>query len=48
LNSARQFRELQAAGAFVEPGIPAGLLVDTTELSAPEAAALIVGKLKLR
>ena len=48
LSSVEMFRELKEAGAFVDPGIPAErLVVDTTELSAPDAAALIVDKLGL-
>ncbi|HEX8143897.1 MAG TPA: AAA family ATPase [Pyrinomonadaceae bacterium] len=49
LSSAKRFRELKEAGAFVDPGIPAErLVVDTTELSAPDAASLIVSKLELK
>ncbi|MGI8997104.1 MAG: AAA family ATPase [Pyrinomonadaceae bacterium] len=49
LYSMERFRELSAAGAFVDPGIPAHrLVVDTTELAAPEAAMLIVSRLGLR
>jgi adenylate kinase len=49
LSSAGQFRELREAGAFVDPGIPVGRLVlDTTELSAPDAARRIVGELGLK
>jgi adenylate kinase len=49
LNSVERFRELKEAGAFVDPGIPAErLVVDTTELSAPDAASLIAGKLSLK
>ncbi len=49
LSSVEQFRELKEAGAFVDPGIPAErLVVDTTELSASDAALLIVGELGLR
>jgi adenylate kinase len=48
LSSVEQFRELSEAGAFVDPGIPAGrLVVETTGLSAPEAADLIVSRLGL-
>ena len=48
LNSAARFRELSEAGAFVNPGIPAArLVVDTTDISAPDAARLIVSKLGL-
>jgi len=43
LSSVRQFRELKEAGAFVDPGIPRErLVVDTTELSAVDAAGRIV------
>lgn len=46
LSSVARFRELKEAGAFVDPGIPAGrLVVDTTELPASDAAGLIVGEL---
>jgi hypothetical protein len=46
LNSVGRFRELEEAGAFVDPGIPADrLVVDTTELSASDAAGLIISKL---
>ena len=49
LSSVVRFRELKEAGAFVTPGAPAGrLVVDTTELSAPDAASLIAGKLRLK
>jgi adenylate kinase len=49
LSSVGQFRELQEAGAFVDPGIPAErLVVDSTELSASDAASLIVRKLGLK
>ena len=49
LSSVGQFRELKEAGAFVNPGIPAErLVVDTTELSASDAADLIVSKLGLK
>ena len=49
LNSVERFRELKEDGAFVDPGIPKDhLVVDTTELSAPDAANLIVTSLKLR
>jgi hypothetical protein len=48
LNSVAWFRELREAGAFVDPGIPAErLVVDTTELSASDAAGLIVSELGL-
>jgi hypothetical protein len=48
LASLEQFHELIAAGAFVDPGIPAERLVlETTKVSAPEAARLIVDKLGL-
>ena len=43
LSSLSKFRELQALGAFVDPGIPKSrLVVDTTELSASDAASRIV------
>jgi len=46
LNSAARFRELKEAGAFVDPRTPAGrLLIDTTELSASDAASVIVSGL---
>ena len=46
LSSAARFRELKEAGAFVDPGIPAErLVVDTTELSASDAASVIVSGL---
>lgn len=49
LTSVERFRELSEAGAFVNPGIPADrLLVDTTEVSASEAARLIVSRLGLQ
>jgi adenylate kinase len=49
LNSVQRFRELKEAGAFVDPGMPTErLVVDTTELSAFEAASLIVSKLWLK
>jgi chloramphenicol 3-O-phosphotransferase len=49
LNSVAMFRELSEAGAFVNPGIPAGrLIVDTTDISAPDAARLIVSQLGLK
>jgi len=49
LNSVEQFRELQKAGAFVDPGIPANrLIVDTTELSAADAADVIVSTFGLK
>ena len=48
LNSVKQFNELKDAGAFVELGIPIErLIVDTTELSASDAARLLVGELGL-
>lgn len=48
LNSVEQFRELSRAGAFVDPGIPADrLTVDTTELSASQAAELIANELEI-
>jgi chloramphenicol 3-O-phosphotransferase len=49
LNSAGRFRELNEDGAFVAPGIPAGRLVlDTTDITASDAARLIVSKLGLQ
>jgi hypothetical protein len=49
LCSLDRFRELKEAGAFVDPGIPAERLVtDTTELSASDAASLIVNRLGLK
>lgn len=49
LSSVGRFRELQEAGAFVDPGIPtARLVVDTTELSASDTAGLIVSRSGLR
>jgi adenylate kinase len=49
LSTVGQFRELKEAGAFVDPGIPTErLVVDTTQLSASEAARLIVSKLGLK
>ena len=49
LNSVGRFRELKEAGAFVDPGIPADrLVVDTTELSASDAARQIVSMLGLK
>ena len=48
LSSVEQFRELERAGAFVNPGVPAErLIVDTTELAAPDAASLIATELGL-
>jgi len=45
LSSVRRFRELKESGAFVDPGIPEGRLVlDTTELSASDAAGRIVSE----
>ena len=49
LNSVDRFRELKEAGAFVDPGIPADrMLLDTTELSASDAAHRIVSTLGLK
>lgn len=49
LSSVERFRELKEAGAFVDPGIPTErLVVDTTELSASDAASLIVSQLCLK
>ncbi|HVF41408.1 MAG TPA: hypothetical protein VM936_00260 [Pyrinomonadaceae bacterium] len=45
LSFAERFRELREAGAFVNPEMPAARLVlDTAELSAPDAAGLIGGE----
>ena len=45
LSDVEAFRQLKAAGAFVDPGIPEERLVlDTTSLSPSDAANLIVGK----
>ena len=49
LNSVERFRELEEAGAFVDPGIPKDrLIVDTTELSSTDAARLIARQLRLK
>jgi hypothetical protein len=49
LISVEQFRELSEAGAFVDPGVPAGRLsIETTELPARDAALLIADSLRLR
>jgi adenylate kinase len=49
LNSVAEFRSLDEANAFVTPGIPTdGPIVDTTKLSASDAARLIVSHLGLR
>ncbi|HEY5885055.1 MAG TPA: AAA family ATPase [Pyrinomonadaceae bacterium] len=46
LCSVARFRELQESGAFVDPGIPNNrLVVDTTELSASDAARTIASRL---
>jgi hypothetical protein len=48
LTEVTRFRELRDAGAFVDPGIPTDrLVVDTTKLSASDAAQLIMNKLGL-
>ena len=48
LNSVEQFRELREAGAFVRPCVPPDpLVLDTTGVSAPDAARLIVERLAL-
>jgi chloramphenicol 3-O-phosphotransferase len=48
LTSTQLFRELQESGAFVDAEISAEqLLIDTTELTASETAALIVSRLGL-
>jgi hypothetical protein len=49
LSDVEGFRQLKEAGAFVDPGIPEKrLVVDTTSLSASDAANLIVSTLGLR
>ena len=49
LSDAGQFRELKETGAFTDPGIPTErLVVETTALSASDAAKLIVNKLGLK
>ena len=49
LNSISRFRELNEAGAFVDPGIPAHrLVIDTTQLSASGAADVIVSTFGLK
>ncbi len=49
LSDVESFRQLKEAGAFVDPGIPEErLVVDTTSLSASDAANLIAGKLGVR
>jgi adenylate kinase len=49
LSSVQQFRELKKVGAFVDPGIPRErLVVDTTDVSAIDAAARIVSVLGLK
>lgn len=49
LSSVERFRELKEADAFVDPGIPAErMVVDTTELSASDAASVIADKLGLK
>jgi len=46
LDSVVTFRELQASGAFVDPGLPKKrLIVDTTKLSASDSASLIATEL---
>jgi predicted kinase len=48
LSDVADFRQLKEAGAFVDPGIPQErLVVDTTSLSASDAANLIVSKFGL-
>lgn len=48
LTSLDQFRELKNAGVFADPGItPDQLVLDTTSLSPPAAAARIVSELGL-
>jgi hypothetical protein len=49
LNSVARFRELKEADTFVDPGIPKErLVVDTTNLSATDAADRIVRELGLK
>ena len=49
LSSVSRFHELKESGAFVDPGMPSGrLVVDTTGLSAIDAADRIVRELGLR
>jgi hypothetical protein len=49
LSSVERFRELKEAGAFVDPGIPRErLVVDTTDISASDAADRIVNELGLK
>lgn len=48
LTSLDQFRELKEGGAFVDPGItPDRMVLDTTNIGAPEAAQTIVSELKI-
>ena len=48
LISVEQFRELSEAGAFADPGIPSDrLVIEITDLPAPDAARLIVESLGL-
>jgi adenylate kinase len=48
LTSLEQFRELNDAGAFIDPGVtPDQLVLDTTHLSPDKAASKIVSELKL-
>ena len=47
LTSLEQFRELNDAGAFADPGVtPDRLVLDTTNLTPEEAAAMIARELK--
>jgi hypothetical protein len=49
LSAVGQFRELKEVGAFIDPGIPTErLVVDTTELTASDAANLIASRLNLK
>jgi adenylate kinase len=49
LSSVERFRELERAAAFVGPTIPANaLVIDTTNLLPPDAAALITRSLNLQ
>jgi hypothetical protein len=49
LDSVMTFRELQASGAFVDPGLPKNrLIVDTTTLSASDSASFIATELEFK
>ncbi len=47
LNQLHVYRELRAAGAFMNPGIPDGFTLDITNIDPPAAAKLIASKLDL-